>query len=56
MEIDCKPEELDEFDRRIMQLEIETEALQEGKRRGLEGPPPDAGEGTGGPREESPTR
>ena len=28
MQIDSKPEELDEFDRRIMQLQIEREALK----------------------------
>ncbi len=39
MEVDSKPEELDELDRRIMQLKIEREALEEGKRPGLAGPP-----------------
>ncbi len=34
-EIDSKPQALDEVDRQIMQLEIEREALQEGKGQGL---------------------
>ena len=33
MAIDSKPEELDELDRRILQLKIEREALKKGKRR-----------------------
>ena len=33
MQVDSKPEELDELDRRIIQLKIEREALQEGERR-----------------------
>jgi ATP-dependent Clp protease ATP-binding subunit ClpB len=33
MQVDSKPEELDELDRRIMQLKIEREALEEGNRR-----------------------
>ena len=32
MMIDSKPEELDELDRRIVQLKIEREALEEGDR------------------------
>jgi ATP-dependent Clp protease ATP-binding subunit ClpB len=36
IEIDSMPEEIDEVERRIMQLEIEREALQEGEGRGLE--------------------
>jgi ATP-dependent Clp protease ATP-binding subunit ClpB len=34
MEVDSKPEELDELDRRIMQLKIEREALKKEGRRG----------------------
>ena len=37
MEIDSMPAELDEVERRIMQLEIEREALQQGDGQGLEG-------------------
>ena len=32
MQVDSKPEELDELDRRIIQLKIEREALKQGKR------------------------
>ena len=42
MQVDSKPEELDELDRRIMQLKIEQEALEEGDRRGLQGSPQQA--------------
>jgi ATP-dependent Clp protease ATP-binding subunit ClpB len=38
MQVDSKPEELDELDRRIMQLKIEREALKKEDRPGLEGP------------------
>ena len=37
IEIDSMPVEIDEVERRIMQLEIERAALQEGDRRGLDG-------------------
>ena len=37
MEIDSMPAELDEVERRIMQLEIEREALQEGDGQGVAG-------------------
>jgi len=37
MQVDSKPEELDEFDRRIMQLKIEQEALKERERPGFQG-------------------
>ena len=47
MQVDSKPEELDELDRRIMQLKIEQEALEEGDRRGLEGASEEAGLGAG---------
>ena len=38
MQVDSKPEELDELDRRIMQLKIEREALKKETRRRLQGP------------------
>ena len=44
MQVDSKPEELDELDRRIMQLKIEQEALTQGDRRRLARP---AGEARG---------
>ena len=37
MQVDSKPEELDELDRRIIQLKIEREALEERARQGIEG-------------------
>ena len=37
MQVDSKPEELDELDRRIIQLKIERESAAERNRRGLEG-------------------
>jgi ATP-dependent Clp protease ATP-binding subunit ClpB len=37
MQVDSKPEELDELDRRIMQLKIEREALKKEDRPGLQG-------------------
>ena len=37
MEVDSKPEEIDELDRKLIQLKIEEEALQEGNRQGLQG-------------------
>ena len=39
MQVDSKPEELDELDRRILQLRIEQEALKKEDRRRLEGSP-----------------
>ena len=45
MEVDSKPEELDALDRQILQLQIEAEALEEGRRRGLQGPAGEAGKG-----------
>ena len=46
MQVDSKPEELDELDRRVIQLKIEREALLQGKRNrsGLEGPAAQAGD------------
>ena len=38
MEIDSKPEEIDELDRRIIQLKIEREALKKESDAGLAGP------------------
>ena len=35
MQVDSKPEELDELDRRVMQLKIEREALKQGERPGV---------------------
>jgi ATP-dependent Clp protease ATP-binding subunit ClpB len=44
MEIDSKPEVMDKLDRRLIQLKIEREAVQEGEGRGLaEAPGPDRG-------------
>ena len=42
MQVDSKPEELDEFDRRIMQLKIEQEALKKETDAGLQGAPQEA--------------
>ena len=39
MEVDSKPEEIDELDRRIIQLKIEREALRKDIGRGLQGSP-----------------
>ena len=38
MEVESKPEEIENLDRRIIQLKIEREALKKEKRRGVEGP------------------
>ena len=45
MQVDSKPEELDELDRRIIQLKIEREALKKETDAGLEGPAAAAREG-----------
>ena len=50
MQVDSKPEELDELDRRVMQLKIEREALTQGERRRVARPAGEAGEGAGRPR------
>ena len=47
MEIDSKPVNLDAVDRDIMQLEIEREALEEGKGQGQQGTAADAGRRAG---------
>ena len=47
-EIDSMPAELDEITRRILQLEIEREALKQGDRRRVPGPAGEAREGAGG--------
>ena len=47
MQVDSKPEALDELDRRVMQLKIEREALKQGERRRLARPAGQAGDGTG---------
>ena len=47
MQVDSKPEELDELDRRIIQLKIEREALKKETDAGLARPAGQAGEGTG---------
>ena len=47
MEIDSMPAELDELERRIMQLEIEREALRKETRQGVEGAARQAREGAG---------
>ncbi len=49
MQIDSKPEELDNLDREIVRLKIEQEALKKEKRCGLQGPPQAAGKGFGRP-------
>ena len=49
MEIDSKPEELDRIDREIMQLEIEREALKQGKGQGQQGAPGRPGKRAGRP-------
>ncbi len=46
MEVDLKPEELDAIDREILQKQIEAEALEEGRRRGVQGSAGKAGKGT----------
>ncbi len=43
MQVDSKPEELDELDRRIIQLKIEREALKKETDRGLRRPAETAG-------------
>ena len=48
-EIDSMPAELDEITRRILQLEIEREALEEGDRRRVAGAPAEARDGAVGP-------
>ena len=50
MEIDSMPAELDEVERRIMQLEIEREALRRRRTSGLEGAAAEAREGAGRPQ------
>ena len=45
MQVDSKPEELDELDRRIMQLKIEREALKKETDKRVEGPAGKAGTG-----------
>ena len=47
MQVDCKPEELDELDRRVIQLKIEREALRKESDRGVARTAGAAGEGTG---------
>jgi len=47
MEVDSKPEAVDELDRRIIQLKIEREALKKETSR-LKGPARKAGQGVGG--------
>ena len=49
MEIDSMPAELDEVSRRVMQLEIEREALRKETDRGVEGAPREARTGAGEP-------
>ena len=51
MEITSDPVELDEIKRRIMQLEIEREALKKEKDASEQGPPEKTAGGTGKPRE-----
>ncbi len=47
MQIDSKPQELDEIDRQVMQLEIEREALKKEKDEASKQRLADIGEGTG---------
>ena len=57
MQVDSKPEELDELDRRLIQLKIEREALQQGERRRPRRERlAEAGEGAGRARGEARTR
>ncbi len=46
MQIDSKPEELDNLDREIVRLKIEQEALKKETDAGLQGPAEAAGEGS----------
>ena len=48
-EIDSMPQELDAITRRVMQLEIEEAALEQGERRGEPGAPRGAAQGAGRP-------
>ena len=50
MQVDSKPEALDELDRRIIQLKIEREALKKETDQASQGPARPAGEGAGRPR------
>ena len=52
MQVDSKPEALDELDRRVIQLKIEREALKQGERCRLARAAGTAGEGTGRTRGE----
>ena len=56
MQVDSKPEELDELDRRIMQLKIEREALKKETDHALEGPAGKAGDSTWPSSKSRPTR
>ena len=47
MQVDCKPEELDELDRRVIQLKIEREALRKESDPASTRPAGAAGEGAG---------
>ena len=53
MEIDSMPAEIDEVERRILQLEIERAGAEEGDRRGLARAAARAGGGAGRPDEEA---
>jgi ATP-dependent Clp protease ATP-binding subunit ClpB len=50
MQVDSKPEELDNIDREIVRLKIEAEALKKETDAGLQGPPPAPREGARRPR------
>ena len=52
IEIDSMPEEIDELERRIRQIEIERQALKKEKDAGLQGQARDAGQGAGRPQGE----
>ena len=56
MEIDSKPEAMDRLERRLIQLKIEREAVQEGEGRGVaEAPRPDRGRDRAGSSASTPT-
>jgi len=59
MEVDSKPEEIDEVDRKLVQLKIELESAEEGNRSGFEGAAEAAevrGRGAGGEVRQAPPR
>ena len=53
--VDSLPEEIDELDRRIRQIEVERQALKKEKDAGVQGEAGRAGQGAGRPQGERPT-